>query len=557
MPNFRSTAALGLASALALAGCKSVTDLEERPATFISPATFYRNDADAVSAVNGAYQPLMDWNLWRQPAWISVACDDDEMQCQNWMAGGFEGRQAGQWYVSRPWTGDYQIIARANDVIANVGVSTAITPATKKLTAGQALFIRGYAYFDLVRRFGGAPIRLEPYQPSDQAGTAPRASVPEVYAVVVKDLKAAADSLPATYTEAAGGARPTNATAWGMLAKVYLHMAGEEVKGTPLAAARAAYLDSARTFAKRVIDAGSARLEANYMDLFDIAKQNASAEVLFSVQASAAGVQGAELPGFFAPTDYKLAGGGASGFIGMRRDFYKTFAPGDKRVAPNSAVFVRWNYSTSANDPGTPGIWLDSLPAATALKDSVTNYGAWTEQCGEYGQNTHLLLSRSAANPARVDTARYSAAATVYIKKYVDPAGLSKTGNSNNPIVLRYADVLLVYAEAENAASGPANAYAAINQVRARAGLPALSGLSQAEFAEAVYQERKHELYAEFQTRFDMVRLGRWLTDMNKPARDGSSGTTVCRPRQAYQVLFPLPESEIAGNPQITQNPGY
>jgi len=73
-----------------------------------------------------------------------------------------------------------------------------------------------------------------------------------------------------------------------------------------------------------------------------------------------------------------------------------------------------------------------------------------------------------------------------------------------------------------------------------------------------VWAERSHELYGEFQGRFDMIREGRWLADMNK----GSSipdyaGHGVCRPRQAYQKLLPIPSRELAANPLIQQNPGW
>ena len=546
----------GLTTLAALGACRSA-DLTETPPTFISPSTFYKTDADAVSAINGAYQPLMDWNLWRQPAWISLACDDDEMQCQNWMGGGFNGNQAGQWYISRPWTGDYQIIARANDVLGNVPGASGISAATKTRTVGQAYFIRGYAYFDLVRRFGAVPLRDISYTPSNAAGAMARSPLDSVYHAIVIDLKRAADSLPMSYAEAAGGGRPTPVSAWGLLAKVYLHMAGAEVTGTPLAANKAAYLDSARIYAQKVMTSGQTALEPNYYDLFDVVKQNTSKEILFAVEAATAGVQGSQLPGYYAPTQYSLAGGGSAGFIGMRRDFYGTFAKSDKRVAPNLGMYVHWQYTTSSNDKGTPAIWADSLPQLGAVKDSVTNYGAWTEGCGYFGQDTHMLVMPDAQSAAKMDTAKVVVASTIFINKYIDPNGQSSTGNSNNPIILRYADVLLMYAEAENALNGPANAYSAINQVRARAGVPALTpGLSQAQFAESVYVERKHELFAEFQTRFDMVRLGRYLTDMNKPPRDGSS-TAICRPRQAYQILFPLPDAEISGNPLIHQNPGY
>ena len=148
----------------------------------------------------------------------------------------------------------------------------------------------------------------------------------------------------------------------------------------------------------------------------------------------------------------------------------------------------------------------------------------------------------------------------IYSLKYVDTQHLSSDqAAANNFIILRLADVLLVFAEAENEKSGPtAAAYQAINQVRQRAGLAPLSGLSQAQFRQAVWTERSHELYAEFQARFDLIREGRWLDVMNaRSTVSDFSGHGTCRPRQAFQKLMPVPGKELAANPLMTQNAGY
>src|SRR5689334_10163995 len=105
-----------------LVACKDVTNLNESAQTFISPDKFYKNDAEAAQAVNGAYSPLMGWNGWKSPAQYSLLCEDDEILCWNWMGGGFSGQQAGQWYMqdNSVYMGDYQIIERANEVLDHV-----------------------------------------------------------------------------------------------------------------------------------------------------------------------------------------------------------------------------------------------------------------------------------------------------------------------------------------------------------------------------------------------------------------------------------------------------
>ena len=132
----------------------------------------------------------------------------------------------------------------------------------------------------------------------------------------------------------------------------------------------------------------------------------------------------------------------------------------------------------------------------------------------------------------------------------MDEVSQVKDENGSNPIMLRYADVLLLLAEAENEQNGPtAIAYDAINEVRQRAGLEDLTpGLDQNTFREAVRLERRHELYGEFQRRWDLYRWGIWLETMN----------AANRPRLEYQKLFPISASEIAANALINENnPGW
>jgi len=540
--------------------------LEETGATFISPDAFYQNDAQAASAVNGVYAPLMDWNGWKQPAQHSIMCDDDEMLCWNWMGGGFSGQSAGQWYMqdNAVWFGDYQIIERANEVVANVASSAGITPAMKRTATGQALFARAYAYFDLVRRYGGVPLRLEAYTPDAQMGARARSSVAEVYQQVAKDLRDAAGLLPASYATPNGQGLPRAAAAWGLLAKVYLHMAGDQATGTPLAANKAAYLDSARLAAQQVMSSGTAALEANYMDLFDVNKQNTSAEVLFAVQGATVNLLGSNIPSFFGPRgDCGIVGGCGQGFMSVREDFYRTFEVGDKRVEPNKAIAHTWEVTFTSLGK-VRAIHSDSLQAlrdnGLVVKDSTIRPGGWSEGCGSFEQRYDSLTLKDAADTSQRFRVIYAIGRPVYSLKYIDPQHTgSEYAPANNFIILRYADVLLVFAEAENERNGPTGAaYAAINQVRQRAGLAPLAGLSQDQFRQAVWTERAHELYGEFQARFDLIREGRWLDVMDQRSTiPDYASHGICRPRQDYQKLQPIPQRELAANPLLQQNPGY
>jgi starch-binding outer membrane protein, SusD/RagB family len=538
--------------------------LEENPQSFLSPGNLFTSDENARLAVVGVYAPLMGWNGWKQPAQHVVMCDDNQMFCWDWMAGGPRGDWASHWTLQNNsvFQGNYQIIERANQILEYVPPAAGISETGKRTFTGQAYFARGYAYFDLVRRFGGVPIRTESYKPDSERGAQARNSVDEVFIQAASDLREAAARLPTDYATANGRGLPRAASAWGLLAKVYLHMAGDEATGTPLAARRAVYLDSARIAAQNAISDPSVGLESNYMALFNPSTQKTSNEILFAVQGGRTNNYGSNVPPMFGPRgDRTLVGGGGEGFVSVRLDFYNTFAPNDKRIEPNVAVARSWEITQSKfGGSRRQAIHVDSLAVlqanGTVLQEEQFDWESWTNTCGAYGHWWSRLTVRTATGGTRVDTV--AIARPVYSLKYIDRQhGGSEYANENNFIVLRLADVLLIHAEAENELNGPTGAaYASINRVRQRAGVPALSGLSKEQFRAAVWREREHELYGEFQGRFDLVRQGRYLSEMNK-------GSTVfpehgiCRQRSEHQKLFPIPSVEMAANPRMTQNPGY
>lgn len=557
--------------ALSLAGCKN--DLTETATNFISPDQFYKTDAQAQIAVNAIYAPLMDWNGWKQPAQHSIMCDDDEMNCESWMGGGENGQIQGQWFAdgNSVWFGDYQIIERANEVLNYVGNSASVSAAAKKKASGMAKFGRAYAYFDLARRFGAVPLRTEMYQPDASLGAKARAPLDSVYGQITKDLFEAANELPAAFDPSTGQGLPRAASAWGLLAKVYLHMAGAEVAGTPLAGKKTTYLDSAVAAAQKLATDPSVALEQNYMDLYDVDKQGASREILFAVQGSRS--NGSNIVPFFAPAgDCTLSGGcgpAGPGFVTMRRDFVKSFSANDKRMAPDVARPMAWlaqpASQSSFQAKERKVIHRDSLAklyAAGFVSDTtfVGSDGGWAQTCELnrlYPGYYRVTYKTTASAPMVTDTIALPYA--YYTLKYIDRGNNgSEYGNKNNFIILRYADVLLVLAEAENEARGVTGvATTAINAVRARAGLPAVGALTQAQFRDTVRIERAHELYAEFQRSFDLRRYGTYLQEMNRTVSTDVYTNQICRPRQAYQVLQPIPTGELAANPLLKNNPGY
>ena len=152
--------------------------------------------------------------------------------------------------------------------------------------------------------------------------------------------------------------------------------------------------------------------------------------------------------------------------------------------------------------------------------------------------------------------------ATFYTKKYTDTPTASLDAE-NDWIVLRYADVLLMYAEVLNEQNTPALAVAQLNRTRVRAGVPALATtLAQPAVRLAIENERRLELNMEGHRWFDLVRTDRAIPVMNAyfttyNIRTNNSATNPIVQIQPFQLLFPLPIQEIQTNPILTQNPGY
>ena len=138
-----------------------------------------------------------------------------------------------------------------------------------------------------------------------------------------------------------------------------------------------------------------------------------------------------------------------------------------------------------------------------------------------------------------------------YVYKYLDPAATGNNDGNNNFPVIRYADVLLMYAEALNEqAANNIEAYNAINRIRNRAGLPNLTtGLSQAAFRDSILLERRLELAFEGHRRYDLVRTKRLVSAM--AAQNPSIKV------QQHHYLLPIPQTERDVNSLLTQNPGY
>lgn len=387
------------------------------------------------------------------------------------------------------WNSCYQGIEAANIAIENVTniTDSRLTDEIRSELLGEAHFLRAYYYFVLVQLFGDIPIKVTATTGPDD-GLIGKTSIKDIYEqVIVPDLQLAESStMPNTST----GGRVSKGAAKSLLAKVYLTMAG-----FPLNQADKYAL--AKNKAKEVIDAGWFNLFQSDGTTTWFNKLNSSAydnkeENIFMVNY-AINLVNNSISVYFAP----VAGAGnitvsALHFGGMypTETFLNSYAAEDLRAQ-------------------NQGFFFDSYKGFD-FELSVFKYFD-----GEFFPAT------------------------------------APNGNKNFPL-LRYADVLLVYAEAQNAADGSPNteAYAAINSVRERAGLAALSGLTGTEFEEAVWRERAWELTCEGQVWYDMKRTQKAF---NGTGFENFIGFTKPNGKMISEdnIYFPIPQSELDVNPQL------
>lgn len=386
------------------------------------------------------------------------------------------------------FAGAYNGINRSNIVIGRLP-GISMDESLKSRYIAEAKFLRALHYFNLVRQYGDVPIVTTETTSLEGLGVT-RQSVDKVYEQIEADLKDAESVLPKSYPASESG-RATLGAAKGILAKVYLTRAGVTA-GSP-------YWAQAAAKAKEVMDLGVHDLYANFADAFALTARGGK-ENIFEIQYL---------------TDVKGHGDGR-GYGVRSAPIYPGTGSGIAR--PTAQLYNLY----SDKDTRKPVIFLTSY---------VYN-----------GVTTTLSISDPDFTKA------------ISFQKLWDKTSKVAGGEGTSKPILRYSDVLLMFAEATNEASKAptADAYAALNKVRTRAGLTALSGLTYQQFKEAVWLERRLELVFETNRRYDLVRTGR-LLDAVKAETSFARSPTI----QPFHVLMPIPQNDMDANPNLTQNPGY
>jgi hypothetical protein len=495
-----------LLSLTVLAGCGE-SFLEVQPTDRFTQQTFWKTREHAEAGLNATYAALLNGNLYggNTPIFWDVLTPNLFMYnnpngFSNVAQGIHDAANTG--IINNLWGACYGGIGRANNLLANVG-GIAMDETLKKRFAAEAKFLRALFYHHLRTLYGGVPIILDVANAETQASL-PRSKAEDVLAQIVKDLDEAAPDLPLSYGSTERG-RATKGAALALKARALLY-AGRWAE--------------AATAAKAVMDSKTYSLFPDYRGLFYLENEG-NPEVIFDAQF--------KFPEFAHGFDVNLDQfNGAAPLPDLVNEYYLT----DGKSIKDSPLY----------NPQKPYDNRDPRLLATVMYVGSQYKGAPVTE-GQYPQTGF-------------GQKKY----TIY-KDNERPAATKVEGQSElNFIILRYADVLLMYAEAQNEAAGPdASVYDAVNQVRRRVKMPDLpAGLTKDAMRGEIRHERRVELAGEGLYYHDIRRWRTAETVMNGDifnAKGQRIGTRRFNASRDY--LWPIPSVAIQLNPALEQNPGY
>lgn len=521
--------------------------LNTEPINKVSIKQYYTDEQGLTEALAGVYDPLGADELYGRNVFGGYnACTDEGYLARTTQTNDLQYLSVNNINptnveVASLWAICYTGVNRANDLIANINLPK--MDETKRQTIlGEALFLRGYYNFLLVTNFGDIPMKLTPTTSPNDVYT-PATPAKEVYDQILKDMTEA-ETKVATSTSYGYSSRVSKTVVEGILARVCLQMAGFPLNDT------AKYAD-ALAWTKKVKDSGEHALNTAFnsalnvttgtvkftnsaysqifineaKDIYDI--KETMWEIDFKGNRTDGYTETGRLGAFNGITmtgvTWTPTIGYGYGFIRGTARLYKAYGTGDLR---RDWVLTPFTFNNT-----------------TGVKSPITTTTGYGRDCAKW-------------------------------RREFDPdTNKNKNFTNTNFPVLRYADVLLMFAESENYVNGPtAAAYEAVNQVRRRgyglpintpsavADLPA--GLSNANFQLAIEKERMLELCFEGTRHMDLIRWGKYVSTMNSVGAEitanggnnaygGLGGSNVT----ARNVIYPYPSLELAINHELKQNP--
>ncbi|MEM9917254.1 MAG: RagB/SusD family nutrient uptake outer membrane protein [Bacteroidota bacterium] len=481
--------------------------LEEKPTNVLVASQFFQSAADAEIALNGAYNSLQnDWTFDFVGApvhWGNKGVD--ELNTPNWAAGGRKELQLYQITsnmvaIENLWQGHFESINVVNGVVDRVAAMSdeLIDSERRAEIIAEAKFIRAILYFSAVKIWENVPLITSETTSLNDIEVS-QATPDAVYAQIISDLQEAESVLE----QGQGGGRATQGAAATLLGKVYLQMTGHPLNQTDKFAMAVEQFE-------KVISSGVYSLQPTYSAVFDYLNEDNS-ETIFAVKfdGPAMNDDGSSVGSYMGPNGSQANGGGW-GTEYINQDLVASYDGNDDRLCHNVAKHNVNNCNTNF------------------CEDASCDIGA----CGYRPWKWHKPKPNTFLYDSPIDF-----------------------------ILLRYADVLLSYAEALNKLEGgpSANAYDAVNQVTSRSNAPAMAdGLDASAFADALLMERRRELCFEGHRKDDLIRFGKFkdvIMSVNEScwSSSGNPGDNF----EDHEIRFPIPQRELDLNSNLKQNTGY
>ena len=488
----------------------SCTDLEEDPVGVLSPEGFFQTPADVEAAIFGAYgrmasEPYYGRKLTLTLQLLSDMCDigDRGTPARRQEINDFI-TESNNGMVSEFWPRSYEIISAANAAIAGADLlaDDVVTEERRNELKAEARFVRAFTYYHLVQLFSAIPYIDYVVEDPETVKTLAKTPEEEVYASIIEDLEFGQQYLPMQHPSNVR-TRRSKGTAYTMLASVYLTRGDWQ---------------QAYNHAKWVIDnAGELGygLVPDFQTLFVATEEDGLPEHIFAVDflGSQTG-----------------SGGENDDLMGAITGIRGADQNGWSVSVPSMAVYETW-------DPR-------DYRRKVSIEDSTLVGGVLAPYI-EYQQVQRPHIAKFARFPGNSNTeGRYS---------------------DHNYVCFRYAEVLLIAAEALNEISGPtAEAMGYVNQIRARArnwaGMMTdfpenvMGGISKDDFRDLVLDERRLERAFEFKRWYDIKR--------RQLGEEAFTASTSLEPHANFDpgkhYLLPLPQDELDRNPNLApQNPGY
>ncbi|MFD2285931.1 RagB/SusD family nutrient uptake outer membrane protein [Pedobacter petrophilus] len=577
-----------------ISGCKKTLDLQ--PLDTISSTNFLTNEAEIKLGLTGVYNGAQ-WNygatntplLKRIEAATDFGLSRKGSDQEDLMALGDNGPFVnGNAIPASAWSNAYALISRTNSFLEGMKAGETATPTVAyKRMRSEALVLRAWSYYHLMVWFGDVPFFTAPLAPSEY-DTQKRISKALITARLYQDLDEAWGSLPAQNDRG----RVNKGVAYGLKAKIAMLMKD--------------YQTAANT-AKAVIDANTYSLNPTFNNLFSLAGQNANAgnEILFMTQLPSDNAN---------PLSYLQIGLLPRQVLGTSGNNYPNQAMVDKfectdgKRIDQSPLYDPANPSKNRDKRLGWTIFMpgDEINVATGANASLPyqnpvqriQYNIYSDIVIRYNWTTNAFVN-VAGNPDYVSSTnsvwQFGSTGAVggvgYCwRKYIDPAQNAFAGKSGY-ILMRYADILLTYAEAKIELNQvDATVTSAINLVRTRASQPITILGTQDVLRQLVRRERAVEFAMEGVRFIDLIRWGIYNDAVNGPivgaaknptdvpaipsfgagvkdlndipdytssASKRISSRNQTRLTTSKHTLWPIPQGEIDKNQNLIQNPGW